>query len=333
MQATLQERASHFVDRIFWLVSALSDESTSEAIQRSLRGEDAVARANAAETLEALTTPHLAQLIGPLLEGADAPTLAHIAQEKLGLPIPTVWQVCEPFRRVSAFESVENNEWIAAISLHTLMEALKSKESSDAVDFELASRNKVIEMMRITAETANPLLRETASLALARLDARAKRAKAEEAMTVLEQVIFLKQVPFFQEMSTSDLRVLAGISEEATYEAGQQIIAQGKRGDALYVIVSGRVAIQRRKRTAAEATLTDLAALGPHNYFAEMSLFDDEPHSADAIALTNTHVILVRRAPLMALIKRQPDLAISLFKVLSQRLRQANAALAKKQKK
>ena len=333
MQATLQERASHLVDRIFWLVSALSEESTSEAIQRSLRGEDAVARANAAETLEVITTPRLAQLIGPLLEGADVSTLAHIAQEKLGRPIPTVWQVCEPFRRVSAFESVENNEWIAAISLYTLMEALKSKESSDAADDEVTSRDQVVEMLRVTAETASPLLRETARLALARLDARARRARAEETMTVLEEVIFLKQVPFFQEMSTSDLRVLAGISEEATYEAGQQIIAQGKRGDALYVIVSGRVAIQRRKRAATEATLTDLATLGPRNYFAEMSLFDDEPHSADAIALTNTHVILVRRAPLMALIKRQPDLAISLFKVLSQRLRQANAALAKKQKK
>jgi len=333
MQATLQERASHLVDRIFWLVSALSDESTSEAIQRSLRGEDAVARANAAETLEAITAPRLAQLIGPLLEGADVSTLAQIAQEKLGLPIPTVWQVCEPFRRVSAFESVENNEWIAAISLYTLMEALKSKESSDAADDEVASRDQIVEMLHVTAETASPLLRETARLALARLDARARRAQAEETMTVLEQVIFLKQVPFFQEMSTNDLRVLAGISEEATYEAGQQIITQGKRGDALYVIVSGRVAIQRRKRTATEATLTDLATLGPRNYFAEMSLFDDEPHSADAVALTNTHVILVRRAPLMALIKRQPDLAISLFKVLSQRLRQANAALAKKQKK
>ena len=152
-------------------------------------------------------------------------------------------------------------------------------------------------------------------------------------MTVLEEVIFLKQVPFFQEMSTSDLRVLASISEEATYEAGQPIVTQGTRGDALYVIVSGRVAIQRRKHAATEATLTDLATLGPRDYFAEMSLFDDEPHSADVTALTNTQVIKMRRAPLMALVKRQPDLALGLIKVLSRRLRQANAALAKKQKK
>lgn len=333
MQATLQEQTGQLVDRTFWLVSALSDGSTSEAIRRSLHSEDASARANAAETLEALTTPRVAQLISPLLEGADVASLAQVAQEKLGLPIPTVWQVCEPFQKVSVFESTETNEWMASISVYTLMEALESKEASDMAvpGGELASRDQVLQMLRITAETASPFLRQTAHLALTRLGAR-ERARAEEAMTVLEQVIFLKQVPFFQEMSTGDLRVLASISEEATYQAGERIITEGERGDALYVIVSGRVGIQRRKRTAAEATLTDLATLGPRNYFAEMSVFDDEPHSADAVALTPAHVILIRRDPLLALVKRQPELALSLIKVLSQRLRQANAALAQKKR-
>lgn len=41
-------------------------------------------------------------------------------------------------------------------------------------------------------------------------------------------------------MSTDELRILADISEEATYTGGQQIFTTGEQGDALYVIVSGK---------------------------------------------------------------------------------------------
>ena len=62
-----------------------------------------------------------------------------------------------------------------------------------------------------------------------------------------------------------------------------------------------------------------------------MSLFDDEPHSADAVALEPTELLLVRQALLVAVIKRNPELALGLFKVLSQRLRRATEVIAQTQ--
>ena len=96
------------------------------------------------------------------------------------------------------------------------------------------------------------------------------------------------------------------------------------------MIVNGRVAVQHRKRTEVERTLTELASLGPREYFGEMSLFDEAASSADVVALVPTQVLIVRRAPLFALIERQPALAMDLFRVLSRRLRQANELLVKK---
>jgi CRP-like cAMP-binding protein len=151
-------------------------------------------------------------------------------------------------------------------------------------------------------------------------------------LTNIEKIIFLKQVPFFEEMPTRYLRVLADITEEVSFDTAQRIIAEGERTNSLYVIVGGKVAIQRRKKDVSDQTLAQLAVLGPKEYFGEMSLFDHEPHSADVIALKPTQLLVMRYGPLAALIKRHPEMALGLFKVLSQRLRQANVMLSKKQR-
>lgn len=148
-------------------------------------------------------------------------------------------------------------------------------------------------------------------------------------LTLIEKVIFLKHVSFFQKMTIEQLRVLASISEEMSFAADETIISEGGYGTALYVIVSGRVAVQRQTHKRRRA-VARLAVLGTQDYFAEMSLFDDEPHSADVVALEDVQLLLVRRDPLIMLIKRQPELGLELLKVLSQRLRQANAQLSEK---
>ena len=89
-------------------------------------------------------------------------------------------------------------------------------------------------------------------------------------VTIIEKVISLRKVQAFQNMNTDELRLLADISEEATYSSGQQILVEGERGDALYVIISGKVSVQRK--TVWDVTpgdITYLATLGPGEYFAE----------------------------------------------------------------
>jgi len=63
-----------------------------------------------------------------------------------------------------------------------------------------------------------------------------------------------------------------------------------------------------------------------------MSIFDNEPYSEDAVALKPTRLLLVRQAPLLALVEQQPTLALELLRVLSTRLRQANETIAERSK-
>jgi CRP-like cAMP-binding protein len=149
-------------------------------------------------------------------------------------------------------------------------------------------------------------------------------------LSLIEKVIFLKQVPFFADMSADDLRLLASISEELSFDHGHRIVTEGAFGDALYVVLVGLVGVQRRKSGPTGHTVLELARLGPREYFGEMSLFNRAPTSADVVTLIPTDVLRVRRDPLFEMIKRQPKMAFGVLEVLSQRLSRSYALLAEK---
>ncbi len=147
-------------------------------------------------------------------------------------------------------------------------------------------------------------------------------------LTTIEKVILLKEVPFFEGMTLDQLRILANISEEASYEASQRIYAQNEHGDTLYIVVSGLVAIQQPGRR--RGSVVRLATLGPKQDFGEMAIFDNAPNSAEAIAIEKADLLMVRQDTLLTLIRHYPDLAISLLKVMSERLRKAQDRIAEK---
>jgi CRP-like cAMP-binding protein len=144
-------------------------------------------------------------------------------------------------------------------------------------------------------------------------------------LSTIERIMFLKEVPFFQGMTVDQLRVLATVCEEGMFAADKQIFAQGDPGGALYVVVSGRVAIEQERRKGSFARLATVEA---HSYFGEQNLFDNSPRSAAATALQDTLTLRLRREPLIALARRHPDLSLELINVLSQRLREANDRVA-----
>jgi hypothetical protein len=150
--------------------------------------------------------------------------------------------------------------------------------------------------------------------------------KEGQMLSVVERIIFLKEVPFFQGMTVSQLEVLANVCEEELFGADARIFNQGDPGGALYVVVNGRVGIEREGTR--KGSVVRLSNLEAHSYFGEMTLFDNSPRSATAIALQDTLTLRLRREPLIALSRQYPDLSLELINVLSQRLREANDQIA-----
>jgi len=151
-------------------------------------------------------------------------------------------------------------------------------------------------------------------------------SETETVLSTIERIIFLKQAVFFQGMTMDQLRVLATVCEEGLFPKDTKIFDQGDPGGAMYVVVSGRVAIESPDQH--RVFVTRLATMEAHSCFGEISLFDDSPRSAAARAMQDTMTLRLRREPLVVLVRQYPDLGVELISVLSQYLRDANDRIA-----
>jgi HEAT repeat protein len=133
-------------------------------------------------------------------------------------------------------------------------------------------------------------------------------------LTLMEKVLFLRQVDLFREVPGRDLAVIAEGTEEKEFAAGEIIFREGDPGDALYLITHGSVAVLKGERI--------VAILGERECFGEMSILTDEPRSADIRTTDATHALMMRRQHFRDLIVRYPHIAFSIFAILANRLKE-----------
>jgi CRP-like cAMP-binding protein len=147
-------------------------------------------------------------------------------------------------------------------------------------------------------------------------------------LSAIEKIIFLKEVSFFEGMTIDQLKILASVAEEEVFNEDQVIFNEGELGGALYVVVRGRVALERDSGGARKGSMLRIGTVQAYSYFGEMTLFDNSPRSERAIATQDTLVLRLRREPLIALTRQYPELSLKLINVLSARLREANDRIA-----
>ncbi|TAM46116.1 MAG: cyclic nucleotide-binding domain-containing protein [Acidobacteria bacterium] len=80
-------------------------------------------------------------------------------------------------------------------------------------------------------------------------------------------------------LSAAELRLLATTLRAESFPPGANIFLEGERGDSLYIVVGGEVAISRRIPGRGEIVLATFPRGG---VFGEMALIDDQLRSADA---------------------------------------------------
>jgi Cyclic nucleotide-binding domain/FHA domain len=112
------------------------------------------------------------------------------------------------------------------------------------------------------------------------------------------------------------------------YEAGEVILRENDFGETAYVIEQGQVEVSK----AIEGQNVHLAYLGAGETFGEMSMIDEKPRSATVTAVTETVVSEIRRDDFFNTFQTDPNVALTLLKVLFERLREANTMILQLQK-
>ena len=138
-------------------------------------------------------------------------------------------------------------------------------------------------------------------------------------------VAILKNVALFEGLNHAQIQKIASIATEAKFEGSAHIFREGEPGDAMYVVADGKVRISKLVPGVGEEAL---AILEKGQYFGEMSLIEEGPRSADAIAHIPCSVFTIRRDKLDQLLFTDKDLAYVLLwtfvRTLSTRLRETN---------
>lgn len=341
MANALREDSLMLVERILWMLSATTSEEEIQAVKRALRSNDAAERANAAEALEANLPPATARQLQYLLDGSSDEKLISIAAQEMGLHKPTVTQVLQAAwvqlnpdktilaipRRLYAFYA---DGWLTTTAIHLLTEAHRSGQVEAEIAMPVEAIRAALTATLQSDSRAN--VQEAAMRSLKELSPNEKDVpmSAEQPLTLIEKVIFLKEVPFFSELPFREISILAEISEEMSYPAEHKIFSEGDTTKSLYLIIKGRVSVQQQQ--ARTGSIVRLATLGAKNYFAETSLFDGAPHQADIVTIEPVDILLIRQSTLFTLVRRRPDLGLSLLKSLSQRLRETYAQVAQSER-
>ncbi|MFB2938134.1 Crp/Fnr family transcriptional regulator [Aerosakkonemataceae cyanobacterium BLCC-F154] len=135
-------------------------------------------------------------------------------------------------------------------------------------------------------------------------------------LTSVERLLFVRNVPIFQELRDDFLVRLASVMDELSFPAKHTIFTQGQEGRSLYIVVLGQVKVHIGSQ--------ELAQLGPGACFGEMSLFDAEPRSASVSTLANCECLMLTQQQLYDAIEETPGIAINIIRLLSRRIRELN---------
>lgn len=145
--------------------------------------------------------------------------------------------------------------------------------------------------------------------------------RAEELALKLD---VLKGMQMFRYLSYRELVRIMNITETQEYTVGQHIFREGEPGEAMFMILAGKVQLLKAG--------VPLIEMGRGQHFGEMSLVDRSVRSLTAVANEPSRLLVIRRKQFYSIIKKEPPLAVKLLwsfvQVLAARLRKTTADLS-----
>jgi CRP/FNR family transcriptional regulator, cyclic AMP receptor protein len=139
--------------------------------------------------------------------------------------------------------------------------------------------------------------------------------------TMVSNLELIRRVPLFAMLTASQAESVAEAVVKSRFKRGEPIVEQGKKSNSLAIILTGRA---RVVTTDARGREVILATMQPGDYIGEMSLIDNEPHSATVRAEVQTDVLVLGRLEFARCLPENSSMAYAVMKGLVQRLRHAD---------
>jgi len=134
----------------------------------------------------------------------------------------------------------------------------------------------------------------------------------------------IRSVPLFASLDDEAATELRNLISDRVVNQNTRLFRQGDKGDAMYLIESGRVRISIHDHDEQELTLAELAQ---GDFFGEMSLIDGRQRSADARVIEDARLAVLSRDAFLSFVRTNPDVALEMLSALTDRLRRTDELL------
>lgn len=136
----------------------------------------------------------------------------------------------------------------------------------------------------------------------------------------------LKDAPLFKGVAPGDLEALVHEMKKVEFPAGHVLFRKGDIGDAMYIILSGRVRIFTPDKRGHEITL---AYHEPYRIFGDYALLDQQPRSASAAIEAPTTLLMLARESFMAFLPKHPTVGLAMIRNLADQVRHVTNFLSR----
>jgi CRP-like cAMP-binding protein len=141
----------------------------------------------------------------------------------------------------------------------------------------------------------------------------------------MDDIELLARSDLFSAFDEPALRTLVASSRPLECDRNFVVFSEDDEADELFVVRSGRVAVGRRSVDGRESLV---ALMERGDLFGEMPLFDQGTRSASARALERSEVIGIPYGVVRAALDARPELLWEVVRLLAERLRNTDSALA-----
>lgn len=140
-------------------------------------------------------------------------------------------------------------------------------------------------------------------------------------MAMLSSLDLIRRVPLFSMLTNEQAQFVADGVVKRRFRRGEVIVEHGQKSNSLFILLTGRARVLTADSRGREVIL---AVLESGDYVGEMSLIDNEPHSATVRAEVQTDMLVLGRAEFSRCLPENSSLSYAIMRGLVQRLRNAD---------
>ncbi len=140
-------------------------------------------------------------------------------------------------------------------------------------------------------------------------------------MSMLSNLDLIRRVPLFSMLTNEQAQTIADSVIKRRFRRGEIVVEQGRKTNSLFILLNGRARVLTSDSRGREVIL---AVLEAGDYVGEMSLIDNESHSATVRAEIQTDMLVLGRNEFAKCLPDNSTLSYSIMRGLVSRLRQAD---------